>query len=416
MSMLKFDQERRATFQLEHLDSRARYEDVVVRTLLSLKRHWRFIVSIVALALAAACVVIPAMPRKYSAVALISPNLYSQQQEKNVALASVDAALIVNGEARLITSDAILQAAVKRLGPDRDAGASPMLDWLRAMFLPETRSHSPLDRQVAILRNKVGVMKDGRSYLISISYTASSADEAARIVNAIAVEYVRGKSLQRRRDAVAAAETELAQQLAVYGDKHPKVLQAAEALDAAHAALEAIMAPDESSPDAALTDQSVKLAIPNLTPTSPKGLVILSISFLLSLLIGMGLAVWCDRRGLEPRQFLLDLLLPRLRSGQLLVGGLLHRHAGRRFGMDVLVEASAWRRLGNGLVAPFRQALAVLHARRQQAAALPFGSDKVDPSGSIEVGEARSSRARRRRARRLRNKEIAGRAEHPHGP
>ena len=94
-----------------------------------------------------------------------------------------------------------------------------------------------------MLQNRVEVTKDTRSYLISISFTASSADEAARVVNAIAVEYLRDKAIQRKRDAVTAAEIELARQLAVNGDKHPKVLQAADELEVARAALKAIMAP-----------------------------------------------------------------------------------------------------------------------------------------------------------------------------
>ena len=46
-----------------------------------------------------------------------------------------------------------------------------------------------------MLRNKVAVMNDTRSYLISISFTAPSADEAARVVNAFAIEYLRDKDL-----------------------------------------------------------------------------------------------------------------------------------------------------------------------------------------------------------------------------
>ena len=118
MSMLKveFDPETRPNFPLEHSDFRAHYQNVAAHTLLSIRRHWRFIASCVALALVLACIIIPLMPRKYSATALIYPNLYSQDQGKIVALASVDAASIVNGEARLIVSDVILQAVVRRLG------------------------------------------------------------------------------------------------------------------------------------------------------------------------------------------------------------------------------------------------------------------------------------------------------------
>src|SRR4029453_10919572 len=133
-------------------------------------------------------------PRKYSATAFVSPNLYSQEQGRTMGLASVDATSIVNGEARLILSDAALQAVVGRLRPDRpeqQLEGEQQLGWLRNLFFPETRVESQLDREVATLRNKVDVAKDTRSYLISISFTASSADEAVRVVNTIAVEYLR---------------------------------------------------------------------------------------------------------------------------------------------------------------------------------------------------------------------------------
>ena len=87
------------------------------------------------------------------------------------------------------------------------------------MFFPETRNHSDFDRQVSMLRNKVEVMKDARSYLISISFSARSPDEAARIVNTIALEYLRDKTIRRRADVVMAAEGELARQMAIAEDQ-----------------------------------------------------------------------------------------------------------------------------------------------------------------------------------------------------
>ena len=309
---LKFDLEKRPktrekrprkqpVFRFNRSDYRAHYEDLVVHGLSSIVRHRGLIVSFVGLALALACIIIPLMPRKYSAEALIYPNLLSREQEKVVALASVDAAAIVNGESRLLRSDAILRAAAKRLGNDPNATTSRSwvtrsFDWFRAALLPETRNHSPFDRKVAILRNKVVVMNDTRSYLISISFTAPAADEAAQVVNAIAIEYIREKDLQRRRNAAAAAEGELWRQLAVYGDKHPKTLQAVEGLDAARASLKAAMSRQDDGQDEVMSDGSVKLAVPNRTPTSPKGIVILGLSVLAALLAGIGVAIWRDRR------------------------------------------------------------------------------------------------------------------------
>jgi uncharacterized protein involved in exopolysaccharide biosynthesis len=298
---LKFDHEKRPNFQFERSDFRAHYEDLAAHTLASIGRHGRLIASLLALALTLACMIIPLMPRKYSAEALIYPTLFSHEQERVVPLASIDPTAIVSSEARLIRSDAILRAVVKRLGLDPMAARSHSwttqgLDWLRLTFLPETRNYSPFDRTVALLRNKVAVTNDTRSYLISISFTAPSADEAARVVNAFAIEYLRDKDLQRRRDAVAAAEGELRRQLAIYGEKHPKVLQATEGLDAARASLQATMSPQDGGQDEVTSDESVKLAVPNRTPTSPKGFVILGLSFLSALLAGISLAIWRDRR------------------------------------------------------------------------------------------------------------------------
>ena len=296
---LKFDHESRPKFQFERSDYRAHYDDLAAQILPSIARHAGLIASLIALALALACIIIPLMPRKYSAEALIYPKLFSRDQGKAVALASVDAAAIVTSEARLIRSDAILRAVATRLGVipgGTNLWTTQSLDWVKAKFLPETRNHSPFDRTVAMLRNKVAVTNDTRSYLISISFTAPSADEAVRVVNAFAIEYLRDKAIQRKLDVVNLAEGELARQRAVYGDKHPKTLQTMDGLVAARLSLKDTMSARDGSRDGVTSDESVKLAVPNRTPTSPKGFTILGLSFLSALLAGIGLAVWRDRR------------------------------------------------------------------------------------------------------------------------
>jgi uncharacterized protein involved in exopolysaccharide biosynthesis len=302
-TQLKFDSQGRQNFQLEQADLRARYQNVALDALRSIWRHKGMIVAFVAVGLMLAAMAIPLTPRKYSAEALVYPNLFLREQSNGIrvqALASVDANTLINSEARLIHSDAIVRAVVKRLGLDRDLSANSWtswsLDWVKAWLFPETRNYSPVDRAIAMLRNKVAVTNDTRSYLISISYTTASAEEAARVVNSYAIEYLRDKAIQHRLDAVNAAEGELGRLLAIYGDKHFKVMQAVEGLDAARAALKASMSPQDGGQDDIVTEEGVKLAVPNRTPTSPKGFVIMGLSFLVSLLAGIGLAVWRDRR------------------------------------------------------------------------------------------------------------------------
>ncbi len=357
--------------ELERTDLRAYYEMVAARALSSIKRDWRLIASIVVVTMTFACLVIPLIPRQYSATALVYPNLFSVEQAKLTPKGSIDASSLVTSEARLIVSDAILQAVVARLKLDERPGVmgagswgSGTTSWIRTLILPETRNHSPFDRQVALLRSRVDVAKDTRSYLISISFTARSADEAAAVVNAIALEYIRDKKILRSQSAVAAAEAELQRQLSVNGERHPKVLQSVDGLESARAELNAILTTDDAAQEALAADEGVKLAIPNRTPTSPKGFVILGLSFIVSLLIGVGLAVWRDRLGFEPRQFLLDLLSTGRRYGHQIAGGSIGRNVGSG-ATSVQISnsrtgwtADKWRRLRTGFSSLVQSAFA----------------------------------------------------------
>jgi uncharacterized protein involved in exopolysaccharide biosynthesis len=312
MSMLKVDREARLPFPLKpqsepqsdqldpYADYRGHYRELALRTMLAVRRQWLLLAALTGLGVLLALLVIPLMPRKYSATAFIIPSLYAQEQGKIVALATVDATSVVNGEARLVLSDTVLQAVVKRLEPETKTAPGSTSSWLRDTFFPETRMESRFAGETAALRNGVEVAKDARSYLISISFTTSSAEKAARVANAVAIEYVREKWMQRGREVVIAAEMELARQRAVNGDRHPKVVQAIAALEVARTDLRTQMTLEGDSQDSARSTEGIKLALPNHTPTSPKGTVILGLFCFLGLLAGVGLAVWRDRRGLTP--------------------------------------------------------------------------------------------------------------------
>ena len=300
-SPLKFNREMRPNFRFERSDYRAYYENLAFGTLLSIVRQKKLIASLMAIAVAIASMIMPLLPRRYSAEALVYPNLLSHEQGKVVPLASVDGATIVTGEARLIRSDAILREVAKRLGHDPGAPESrswltKSTDWFRTAWFPETRVYSAFDSAVAKLRNKVVITSDSRSYMISVSFTASTAEEAAQVVNTVVTEYLRDKVKQRWLNKVVSAETELRQQLALYGDKHPKTMQAVAELNAERASFEAATNSQAANQYEMANDQSVRLAVPNYTPTSPRGFAIFGLSILTALLAGIGLAIWRDRR------------------------------------------------------------------------------------------------------------------------
>jgi uncharacterized protein involved in exopolysaccharide biosynthesis len=303
-SPLKVDfitrQSNRLSPRLRRWDYRAHYIELAHRTLASIVKHRIFILKCVAVGFALACISMPLLPRKYSAEALLYPSLLSRDKDKAVATASIDGATMVAGEARAIRSDAIIRAVATRLGHDPNARSSSWLraisDWFRATWLPETLNRSSFDRAVATLQNKLVVINDTRSYVISVSFTAPSAEEAVRVVNAVVTQYLRDKVRQRMINKVIAAEGELREQRAVYGEKHPKTLQAVAELDAQRAALEATTSQQDNDQDEVGDDQGVKLAAPNHTPTSPKGFVVFGLSLLLSLIVGIGIAVLRDRK------------------------------------------------------------------------------------------------------------------------
>ena len=281
---------------------RGHYEDVAATTMRSIARHGVLIAALVVIALALGSLVISQLPRKYSSEALVHPDLFrGEDGAKYTPLANIDGAALVGSEAQLIRSPSMVRTVIKRLGLEGDPEFVAVnsdflqgLGWVRAALLPETVVNLPLERAAGRVRQRLTVTNDTRSYLISVSFTAASPEKAAKVANAFAFEYVRAKTVQRLGDAVAAASRELARQSAIYGEKHPSILQLKTELEAARERFQSAVNEPEASrvaPGDALT-----LAEASPTPSSPKGVVILGLAFLSALISGIGLALWLDRR------------------------------------------------------------------------------------------------------------------------
>jgi len=202
----KFERQDQAHLHyVERSDLRAHYEDVVTKTLRATARHMVLICAFIAVGGLSAAVVIPLLPRKYSAEALVRPHLFSRVEGTKVErLVNIDAATLVASEARLIRSDPIVRAVAQRLGLDRVSSdhASPMgpphaersrllsvcldrleamLHWAGATIVQQTYAYSAMDHAVAKLRAGLSISNDTHTYLISISFTAPSPEEAAAI-------------------------------------------------------------------------------------------------------------------------------------------------------------------------------------------------------------------------------------------
>jgi uncharacterized protein involved in exopolysaccharide biosynthesis len=290
--------------RLEPFNLREHYEHVAANTLRSIGRHIRLLAALVVAALALGSLLVSQLPRSYSSEALVHPDLFrGEEAGKTMPLASIDGTALVSSEAQFIRSPLMVRTVIRRLGLDRDPEFAipsserlPGLSRVRAALLPETVVSAPLERAAAHVAQRLKVVNDTRSYLISVSFTAASPEKAAKVANAFALEYVRAKTVQRMGDAVTAASRELARHSAIYGEKHPSILQAKTELEAARLRLHAALNEPEIAPREIAPGDVITLAEPNPTPSSPKGIVILGLAFLLALIFGMGLAVWLDRR------------------------------------------------------------------------------------------------------------------------
>ena len=89
------------------------------------------------------------------------------------------------------------------------------------------------DHAATQLLRGFSVSTDPRTYMIEVSYTARDPELAAVISNAFVTEFLRASRLQTLSLKRSLAATTLSQQLAIFGDKHPKAIKAKMQLAAA---------------------------------------------------------------------------------------------------------------------------------------------------------------------------------------
>ena len=137
---------------------------------------------------------------------------------------TLDASVLVDSAARLLRSRPVADAVVMRLGLDKDPRytRNPLLlqalAFSRAVLrLPEAQS-TPHDRAVNELLRRISVTAQPRSYVISIAATAEQPEHATTLVNAVVSAYLQSRMLQE----LSAAENEMKQAAAIYGDRHPQ--------------------------------------------------------------------------------------------------------------------------------------------------------------------------------------------------
>ena len=214
------------------------YEAVAFDTLRALWRDRLLILSFVGVGLLLALVASLLVERRYTAEALIHLDFGREDiaaRTKGPPSASMDAAVLVESEARLIRSHGMARRVVSRLKLDENPSYTSrgLVTRLLSIVNSSDAELSNVDRAARVLGRQLAVSNDTRSYLISIAITSSVPAQSARLANAFAVEYLNDRIVQRLRETEAGARTALAEATVIYGERHPALINARASLAAA---------------------------------------------------------------------------------------------------------------------------------------------------------------------------------------
>jgi uncharacterized protein involved in exopolysaccharide biosynthesis len=259
-------------------------------------------------ALALASVSLVLIGPRYTGKAMIQFNFVREEPAtgtKILPTASVDAMAVLDSAAPIIRSPATANAVVTRLGLDKDpVFARGSLAWLvfsriRSLFGFEGTVPSNHDLAAEQLMRRIAVSSDPRSYLVSISVTAADPESAARLANAVALEYLRGQLLQQVTDSYAAAEREMSEISSIYGVRHPTYQSRQTKLDGLRLRLRAMREePFDEAVASRVTGQSLVAAQKVMIPSGPNILLVLGLTAVAALGVGAWLALqpWWRRQ------------------------------------------------------------------------------------------------------------------------
>jgi succinoglycan biosynthesis transport protein ExoP len=172
------------------------------------RRNGRLIlICLVMTLLASIAYLLTATPRFAAEVVLYieAPKVRSLEPERRIE--NPTDSTTIESQVEILQSDAIVEAAVAKLGLAEDPsflGGSQ--GFLAGIFnsLTGRSALSPMRRAMLIVNNNLGVARSGLSAIIRVGYVDSNPERAARIANAVADAYVNSRMDARRKVAESA--------------------------------------------------------------------------------------------------------------------------------------------------------------------------------------------------------------------
>lgn len=283
----------------ETANLRSHYEGVVRDTLRILWRGKWLIAATAAATVALAVIALALIEPRYTAQALLQLHFNRGElssDAKGQPIAMLDAASLVDSELPLVRSRATAKAVVARLGLDEDSGfnhqsrLSRGLAAVRGALGLQQAMPSAEDLAVNELLRRVQVTREPRSYLISITAASADPEQAPKLANAFALEYLRSRGLNDLTEAEANAERELANISSIYGGRHPNYLQSRTRLEEARARLRALRVASAEDLLMLAPGTSLLPAGKFLIPSGPDSKSILGLVVVAALAAGIWLA------------------------------------------------------------------------------------------------------------------------------
>ena len=129
--------------------------------------------------------------------------------------------------------------------------------------------------------------------MIEVRYTAKEPAIADVIANAFVAEFLRSSRLQTLSLQRSSAAAALSKQLAMFGDKHPRVIRAQMRLAAADDLLKNQLA---EAPNVILQNVGQNVTLATAGPSKRSMPLVLGLLLLVGLLAGVAVALWLERR------------------------------------------------------------------------------------------------------------------------
>ena len=278
--------------------------EVLHAMLASLWRRKLLVGAIVATTVVAGIIAVAAMPPSYKAEAYIRGGFSAldavskdakDEETKNAPSISLDLSRVIETQARLLQSQDLARRVVQQLGIERLRPELSESHWLPTNFYASAANteDDKIDRAAAQLLRGFSVSTDPRTYMIEVSYTAGDPELAAVITNAFVTEFLRASRLQTLSLKRSLAATTLSQQLAIFGDKHPKAIKAKMRLAAADEQLKGQL---NESPDAIRQNVGENVTVAITAPAKPKMPLVVGLLLLIGLSLGAAAALWLERQ------------------------------------------------------------------------------------------------------------------------